>query len=88
MLHARNDYNRRIQDSENVIPENEPVFLLRGQDIFAPILLELYAAMIEISLEPDEDIIRNTQIHASVMRKWQDSKIVKFPNMDNEDSVY
>lgn len=26
MLHARDDYNR-IQDPENKIPENEPVFI-------------------------------------------------------------
>lgn len=32
MRHARKDYNRRIQDSENLIPDSEPVFLIRGQD--------------------------------------------------------
>lgn len=31
MKHARDDYSR-IQDPENKIPEDEPVFLLRGQD--------------------------------------------------------
>lgn len=32
MIHARNDYQARIQDSENKIPADEPVFLLRAQD--------------------------------------------------------
>lgn len=31
MIHARNDY-KRIQDPENKIPADEPVFLLRAQD--------------------------------------------------------
>jgi hypothetical protein len=32
MIHARSDYTARIQDSENLIPADEPVFLIRGQD--------------------------------------------------------
>lgn len=31
MIHARNDY-QRIQDPQNKIPNDEPVFLLRAQD--------------------------------------------------------
>jgi len=38
MKHAREDYNR-IQDPDEKIPDNEPVFLLRGQDVLAPNLL-------------------------------------------------
>lgn len=38
MKHAREDYNR-IQDPAGLIPEDEPVFLLRGQDMFAPELV-------------------------------------------------
>ncbi len=34
MKHARTDYNR-IVDTENKIPEDEPVFLLRAQDVSA-----------------------------------------------------
>lgn len=32
MIHARPDYNR-IQDPENKIPEDEPVFLLRAKTL-------------------------------------------------------
>lgn len=32
MIHARDDYNKRIQVPDNVIPSDEPVFLLRAQD--------------------------------------------------------
>lgn len=43
MKHAREDYNKRIVDLENLIPEDEPVFLLRGQDEFAARAVEFYA---------------------------------------------
>jgi hypothetical protein len=33
MMHARDDYNR-IQDPAGLIPEDEPVFLIRAQDEF------------------------------------------------------
>jgi hypothetical protein len=32
MQHARQDYTDRIQDAAHLIPDDEPVFLLRGQD--------------------------------------------------------
>lgn len=32
MLHARPDYQDRIQDSAKLIPEAEPIFFLRAQD--------------------------------------------------------
>jgi hypothetical protein len=42
MLHGRPDYNRRIVDLENLIPEDEPVFLIRGRDKVAAIALRAY----------------------------------------------
>ncbi|KKL64489.1 hypothetical protein LCGC14_2164550 [marine sediment metagenome] len=42
MLYARKDYNKQIQDSENIIPDDEPVFLLRAQDINALMALNEY----------------------------------------------
>jgi hypothetical protein len=42
MKHFREDYNR-IQDPENKIPEDEPVFLLRAQDRFAPGIVREWA---------------------------------------------
>jgi hypothetical protein len=35
MKHAREDYNR-IQDPAGLIPEDEPVFLMRAPDLAAP----------------------------------------------------
>ncbi len=88
MLHARKDYNRRIQDSENRIPADEPVFLLRGQDTHAPAILDLYAKMVAVSAEGDPDITHNTREHAAAMRLWQKQNRCKFPDMESEDSVY
>lgn len=42
MKHARQDYNR-IQDPSGQIPDDEPVFLLRGQDICAPVAIQAWA---------------------------------------------
>ena len=46
MLHAREDY-QPIQDPRGLIPEDEPVFLIRGQDQFAVATLEFYAQQVE-----------------------------------------
>lgn len=42
MKHAREDYNR-IQDPSGKIPADEPVFLLRAQDISAPETIRFWA---------------------------------------------
>lgn len=42
MLHARSDYNR-IQDPSGKIPEDEPVFIVRGQDKCAPATCRAWA---------------------------------------------
>jgi hypothetical protein len=40
--HAREDYNR-IQDSAGLFPDDEPLFLIRGQDMAGPETLRQYA---------------------------------------------
>ena len=44
MIHAREDYNR-IQDPAGLIPEDEPVFLLRAQDQLACMAVAYYAEL-------------------------------------------
>lgn len=46
MKHAREDYDR-IQDPDNKIPEDEPVFLLRAQDKTAPAVVAYWAKLNE-----------------------------------------
>ena len=43
MKHARKDYNR-IQDPENKIPADEPVFIVRAQDPLAADVMRYWAA--------------------------------------------
>lgn len=70
MKHAREDYNR-IQDPENKIPQDEPVFLLRGQDKTAPQILRLWAAAQRNNPRVDPQIIYITEQHAIAMENWQ-----------------
>lgn len=73
MKHAREDYNR-IQDPDNKIPADEPVFLLRGQDAIAPLALRLYALKCLLS-GVDEDIVIATLQQAKRMNEWPKKKL-------------
>ncbi len=45
MIHPRADYNNgRFVDTEGRIPEDEPVFLLRGQDELTTMMMRLYVS--------------------------------------------
>lgn len=70
MLHAREDYNERIQDSKNIIPQDEPVFLLRGQDRFASKVLKYYIQLLE---EDNSDPVSIEQLNHQfmMMNRWQ-----------------
>lgn len=85
MLHARDSYNERIQDSANVIPEKEPVFLLRGQDKLAPAILDIYVAMTENEPGRDISIMHAIKEHAQRMRNWQREQKVKVADMEPND---
>ncbi len=92
MLHARPDYNRRIQDSENKIPQDEPVFLLRGQDIFAPELLLRWAAKMRLYAKDKdmaETMAKMVEEHAMKMLEWQkNGENRKEPDIDFLDSAF
>jgi hypothetical protein len=69
MRHARDDYNR-IQDPSGKIPVDEPVFLLRGQDLAAPDTLECWANMNEVR-GGDPRASALAREWADEMRLWQ-----------------
>lgn len=69
MKHARDDYNR-IQDPAGKIPEDEPVFLLRGQDKAAPGAVRAYAEILE-SMGGDPVLVRLSREQAEKMELWQ-----------------
>ena len=69
MIHAIEDYNR-IQDPEGLIPEDEPVFLIRGQDIAAPVAIHAWANAAE-ALGASPEIVRLARRHATMIISYQ-----------------
>lgn len=68
MLHAREDYNR-IQDPENKIPEDEPVFLIRAQDKVGADAVRAWASFAE-AVGASFEIVRIAREHADKMEAW------------------
>jgi hypothetical protein len=79
MRHARKDYDR-IQDPDELIPDDEPVFLLRGQDVLAPELLRQWAIGL-LSRGGSGIMAEIVMRHASAMEKWQVEHKKKLPDM-------
>ena len=69
MKHARKDYDR-IQDPAGKIPENEPVFLIRGQDAAGPATLRFWADEAELQ-GSSKEITNMVREHANKMEDWQ-----------------
>ncbi len=72
MKHAREDY-KRIQDPAGLIPEDEPVFLLRAQDKLAWHIVRMYGYCAELVGRPD--IAKLCKAHAKLMRDWPVKKV-------------
>ena len=71
MKHARSDYDR-IQDPAGLIPDDEPVFLLRAQDRLAWHVVKIYAFCAElIGQQMIADLSRE---HAQKMKDWPKKK--------------
>lgn len=83
MKFARDDYNGRIIDTENKIPEDEPCFLLRGQDSLAPKLLLEWAMELRLS-GGDPNMAEEAERQAQDMLNWQRSHGSKTPDMYRE----
>lgn len=78
MRHARQDYNR-IQDPTGKIPASEPVFLLRGQDVCAPIAVQAWADEAE-KRGSDAELIRVARAWAAEMLTYQANQKSKVPD--------
>lgn len=72
MRHARDDYNR-FQDPSGKIPEDEPVFLLRGQDRIAWHVVKIYAYCAELS-GCSPVLVQKCRDHAKLMKAWSVKK--------------
>jgi hypothetical protein len=79
LKHARADYDR-IQDPAGLIPEDEPVFLIRGQDINAPHTLLDWADRAEKN-GAAATIVKAAREQAVEMVLWQKRHAAKVPDM-------
>lgn len=79
MRHAREDYER-FQDPAGLIPVEEPVFLIRGQDLTAPDTLRYWAAHAH-RLGAANDMVLKVLNHARAMEEWQRTVASKTPDL-------
>ena len=82
MKHARPDYDV-IQAPVDIIPADEPVFLLRAKDVTAPRVVDFWASEAE-EHGADRDIIDKARGQAQRMRDWQSCNGAKVPDMPKE----
>jgi hypothetical protein len=81
MRHARKDYDR-IQDPAGLIPQDEPVFLLRGQDVLAPDTLRYWADRLRIAdIGEMNEMSKLAEDQAIKMELWQQNHKKKFPDL-------
>jgi len=77
MRHARIDYNR-IQDPAGLIPADEPVFLLRGQDRLAAPLVRTWAKFAaDLGVAPE--LVQAARDHADAIDAWPTKKTSDAP---------
>ena len=79
MIHAREDYNR-IQDPAGLIPADEPVFLVRAQDVCAIPTLLAWAHQAR-AVGASNEIIEKVEDHIRLMSEWKRSNQVKVPDL-------
>lgn len=83
MLHLRRDYTSRIQDAGGTIPAGEPVFLIRGQDICAPVVIRAWADAAEKRGVAPAVVYRVRQ-YADEVTAWQRENGAKRPDVPIE----
>lgn len=83
MKHAREDYNVIQDGTACIIPSDEPVFLIRGQDAVGAAAVRAWADLAEAA-GAAPDILRLARDHAAKMDAWPKKKTpdVKEPAND------
>lgn len=72
MLHARSDHNQI--DLDKKIPENEPVFLIRAQDMASADTLRFWTRK-NLELGGDIELSTLAEAHALRMDRWHIKKL-------------
>ena len=73
MKHGRPGYDR-IQDPAGLIPDDEPVFLIRGQDAIGAAVVEFWAGLNE-GQGGDPTLTAQARKHAFKMLEWRPHKL-------------
>lgn len=79
MKHARSDYDR-IQDPAGLIPQDEPVFLLRARDRLAPRTIRYWVAQ-GFKIGVDLAMLEAADEQSKAMERWQAQRGSKTPDM-------
>lgn len=79
MKHAREDYDRRIQDAEGLIPQDEPVFLLRAQDAISVLTVRFWAET-AAAMGVSPVIVEQVRQHIRRFEDWRLLNGVKLPD--------
>jgi hypothetical protein len=69
MIHARRDYNERIQDSAHLIPEDCPVFLIIAKDQVSADAVRNWAHLHRVNGGSDTAFTL-AMAHADRMEQW------------------
>ena len=88
MLHAREDYSKKIQCIDGSIPEDEPVFLLRGQDATAVATVEFWIEQQKFRDDCDHRSIVLAKRHLEKMKEWPVKKTADAPIQENDDPFF
>jgi hypothetical protein len=67
-------------EDPTVVPEDEPVFLLRGQDIAAPDVIRYWAKLVE-QRHGAPEIVKLAREQADKMYDWQRDHKMKLPDL-------
>jgi len=73
MLHSRKDY-QNLEELDKKIPKNEPVFVLRGQDLAAADTVRFYAQR-NAELNGNAEVTKTSIQHAAKMDRWPKKKL-------------
>lgn len=77
MKHARADYNR-IQDPAGLIPDDEPVFLIRAKDIVSADAVRAWADLHD-KAGGDPMMSYAARRHALLMDAWHEKRLADAP---------
>ena len=67
-------FKAHVANKLESIPDDEPLFLLRGQDLLAPAAVEFWATLVQNCMG-DDGQAEHATAHAQAMREWSPRKM-------------